>query len=52
MMTFPKKLESEEAQLRNSNEIDKRCCFCSTVKTRGRNFALTRLMFKYVVKMF
>jgi len=51
-MTFPKKLESEAARSRNSGEIDKRCCFCLTVKTHGTNFALTRLMFKSVVKMF
>ena len=51
-MTFPKKLESEAAQLRNSSEIDKRYCYCLTVKTHGTNFALIRLMFKSVVKMF
>jgi len=52
MMTFPRKVESEAAQLRNSDEIDKRCCFYSTVKTHGTNFTLTHFMFKSVVKMF
>jgi len=33
--------------------FDRNCCsYCSTVKTHGTNFALTRLMFKSVVKMF
>jgi hypothetical protein len=51
MMKFLKKLASEVPQMHYSNEIDKRCCFFSTVKSRVRNLALTHLMFSSVVKI-
>jgi hypothetical protein len=41
---------SEVTRSRNSNEIDKRCSFCSGVKMRGTNFALTRLCSKHLLK--
>ena len=48
---FFKKFSSSFARRRSSWQITTRCSFCSSVSSRGTNFAATRCIFNFSVKM-